>query len=141
MSATAASQRHLGRSILAIFLGCVVVFVLSLGTDQVFHTLGVYPPWGEPMRDNSLNALALSYRCVIQVLGGWVMAKFAPSNPVGHALAGGILGLVLSTAGAVAMIPKDLGPAWYPIALAASSVPTSWFGGWFYERGRGAAGQ
>ncbi|HKV74449.1 MAG TPA: hypothetical protein VJN95_08015, partial [Gemmatimonadales bacterium] len=136
MTATAAPQRQIGKSVLAIFLGFVVVFVLSLGTDQVFHMLAVYPPWGEPIRDNGLNALALGYRCVIQVLGGWVMAKFAPSNPVGHALAGGILGLVLSTAGAVAMIPKDLGPAWYPIALAASSVPTSWLGGWLFERGQ-----
>jgi hypothetical protein len=36
-------------------LGIVAVYVLSLGTDQVLHMLKVYPPWGQPMYDTSLN--------------------------------------------------------------------------------------
>jgi len=117
-----------------VFLGFVVVFVLSLGVDEIFHLLGVYPPWSEPMPDPGQNALALGYRLIIQVLGGWVMARYAPYSPVGHAIAGGLLGLVLSTAAAIALIPKNLGPAWYPIALAVSSVPTSWLGGVLFAR-------
>lgn len=38
------NPRHLGRSVAAVFLGFVVVFVLSLGIDQVLHVLQVYPP-------------------------------------------------------------------------------------------------
>jgi hypothetical protein len=127
-------SRQIGRSILAVVLGFVVVVVLSLMVDEVFHLLGVYPPWNQPMPDFGDNALALSYRCVIQVLGGWVMARYAPYAPVGHAIAGGLLGLVLSTGAAIALIPKGLGPAWYPIALAASSLPTTWLGGVLFAR-------
>jgi hypothetical protein len=44
-----------------------------------------------------------------------------------HALVLGSIGLVLSIAGAVAM--WDAGPAWYPLALAASALPCAWLGG------------
>jgi hypothetical protein len=139
MTAPSAAPRRPGRSVLAVFLGFVTVFVLSLGTDQVFHLLGLYPPWGEPMFDPGLNFLALAYRCVYQVIGGFIMARFAPSAPVAHALAGGVLGLILCILGAIAMIPKGLGPAWYPIALTISAVPTSWLGGVLFMRRQAGA--
>lgn len=31
--------------------------------------------------------------------------------------------------GTAATIPMNLGPAWYPIALALSGLPTAWLGG------------
>jgi hypothetical protein len=111
----------------------VVVFVLSLGTDQVLHVLNVYPPWGEPMWSNGLNALALSYRLVFGVAGGWVAARLAPQNPVKHAIIVGAIGTVLSGLGAVGGIIMKLGPAWYPILLAVSSLPTAWYGGKLYR--------
>lgn len=121
------------RSIGAVFAGLLTVVVLSLGTDQILHELKVYPPWGEPMHDPSLNALALSYRLVYGVLGPYITARLAPYAPMGHAMALGILGLVLASAGAYAAMTMDVGPAWYPIALAASSIPTAWLGGWLYQ--------
>lgn len=114
--------------------GFVAVVVLSLGTDQVLHVFGVYPPWGEPMHDPGLNLLALSYRTVYAVAGSYVTARLAPHSPMGHAMAVGILGLVVGTAGAVATIPMDLGPAWYPIALALSALPCAWLGGVLIRR-------
>jgi hypothetical protein len=45
-------------------LGCLTVIVLSLGTDEVSHLTQVYPPWGHPMHEPHLNALALAYRIV-----------------------------------------------------------------------------
>jgi hypothetical protein len=122
------------RSVAAVLAGFVTVFVLSLGTDQVLHVLQVYPPWGEPMHDPSLNALALAYRVPIGVLGGWVTAKLAPWSPMRHALVMGAIGLALSSLGALAAIRADLGPAWYPIALAASAVPCAWLGGALTQR-------
>jgi len=74
----------------------VAVFVLSLGTDQILHVLNVYPPWGQPMWDSGLNALALSYRLVFGVAGGWIAARLAPQNPVKHAIIVGSTGTVLS---------------------------------------------
>ena len=103
--------------------------VLSLGTDEVFHLLRVYPPWNEPMHAPSLNLLALSYRIVYTVLGSYIAARLAPSSPMLHAWVLGVIGFVLGTAGAIATIPMHLGPAWYPIAIAATALPCAWLGG------------
>jgi hypothetical protein len=107
----------------------VAVVVLSLVTDQVFHSLNVYPAWGEPMHDHGLNALALSYRVVYGVVGGYIAARLAPRNPMRHALIVGGIGFVVSAVGAATAIPMNLGPAWYPITLALTALPCAWFGG------------
>jgi len=129
----AVNAGNTGRSILAVFSAFVVVFVLSLGTDQVLHVLNVYPPWGQPMWDNGLNALALSYRLVFGVVGGWVAARMAPRNPVKHAIIVGSIGTVLSAIGVAGSVVMKIGPVWYPILLAVSSVPTAWYGGTLYR--------
>jgi hypothetical protein len=126
----------IGRSAGAVLAGLIAIFVLSLGTDQVLHSLAVYPPWGQPMREPGLNLLALSYRIVYGVLGSYLTARLAPRAPMRHALILGAIGLVLSTAGAVVGIRMDLGPAWYPILLALTALPCAWAGGALYA-GRG----
>ena len=117
------------RSIVAIIVGFLAVVVLSLGTDEVLHILKVYPPWGDAMPQPSLNALALSYRIVFTIFGSYLAARIAPRNPMRHAMILGFIGLVLGTMGAVATIPMHLGPAWYPIAIAATALPCAWIGG------------
>jgi hypothetical protein len=121
--------RRRWRSAWAVFAGFLVVVVLSLGTDQVLHVLEVYPPWGEPMRDSRLNLLALAYRILYGIVGSYVTARLAPRNPMRHAMLGGLIGFVLSGAGAIATIPMDLGPAWYPIAIWLTALPCAWLGG------------
>ena len=130
-----AHPRRLWRSTGAVLLGFLAVVVLSLGTDQLLHVLEVYPPWGQPMRDPGLLLLALAYRCVYAVVGSYIAARFAPHSPMRHAVVLGVLGLVLSVAGAIATIPMDLGPAWYPIALGLTALPCAWLGG-ALQRGR-----
>ena len=125
-------RRHL-RSAGALLLGFVSIVVLSLGTDQLFHVLGVYPPWGEPMNEPGDNLLALTYRCVYGVLGSFIAARFAPYAAMGHALALGVIGLPLSAAAMVAALELDLGPAWYPIALFLTVLPCAWLGGVLYR--------
>ena len=130
--------RQLGRSTLAVTAAIIANVVLSLGTDQFFHVLGVYPPWGQPMYDASLNLLALSYRIVFGIVSGYLVARLAPHTPMRHAMILGIIAVVLSTLGAVAAITQaDLGPAWYPIALAAVSYPCVWLGAVLERRRRG----
>ena len=73
--------------------------------------------------------LALAYRCVYNVVGGYIAAKLAPRNPMRHALILGGIGFVLGLAGAIATIPMDLGPAWYPISLVVTALPFTWLGG------------
>ena len=129
MTATMAPPRHRLRSPAAVLFGFIAVVALSLGTDQVLHVLEVYPPWGQPMYDTGLVLLALSYRCVYGVVGSYIAARFAPRNPMRHAMALGGIGLVLSTAAAIATIPMNLGPSWFPIALVLTALPCAWLGG------------
>ena len=131
MTETHPHPRRLGRSVAAILLGFLAVVALSLGTDQLLHVMKVYPPWGQPMHDPALNLLALAYRCAYAILGSWIAARLAPRKPMLHATILGIIGLVLSTAGAIAAITAfgDLGPSWYPIALVVTALPCAWLGG------------
>jgi hypothetical protein len=122
-------KRNLLRSTVAIIVGFLAVVVLSLGADQVLHVLKVYPPWGEPMPQPGLNLLALSYRIVFTIFGSYLAARLAPRNPMRHAMILGFIGLFFGTAGAIATIPMHLGPAWYPIAIAATALPCAWIGG------------
>jgi hypothetical protein len=122
------------KSVGAVLLGFAVITLLSLGTDQVFHSLGVFPPWGEPMHDHGLFLLALGYRVVYQVLGGYLAARFAPRNAMRHVWVLGGIGFVLSVLGAVASIMGKLGPNWYPIVLALTALPSVWLGGALYVR-------
>ena len=125
------------RSIGALLAGFVVVVVLSLGTDVAMHASGIFPPWGQPMPDG-LFALALAYRTVYGVAGSYVVARLAPNRRMGHALASGAVGVMMSTIGAVATwnAGPEFGPKWYPLALIATAMPCAWLGGRLYgERG------
>ena len=117
-------------SIAAVAAGFFAVAGLSLGTDQLFHTLQVYPPWGEPMLDSKLFVLALSYRVLYTILGGFITARLAPRAPTRHVMILGIIGLIAGSAGVfVAFTMADLGPMWYPIAIAVTAFPCTWLGG------------
>lgn len=131
MTETSPPRRNVLRSIGAVLAGLLTIFILSLGTDQLFHSLGVYPPWGQPMRDNGLLLLALSYRAVYDVFGCYLTARLAPKAPMLHALILGGVGTVLATLGAIQM--WDFGPNWYPVVLAASALPSAWLGGFLHH--------
>jgi hypothetical protein len=133
-AATDLSPRRLARSVVAIFTEFLTVVVLSLGTDQLLHMLDVYPPWGQPMYDNGLCLLALSYRIVYTVFGNYLTARLAPRSPMGHVWILGFIGLATGTIGAIATMPMNLGPAWYGIAIALTALPCSWLGGLLYRK-------
>jgi hypothetical protein len=127
--AAAADAPRTSRSAGAIVLGLLAVVVLSLGTDQLFHVLRVYPPWGQPMHDPWLNLLALGYRSVYTVLGGYLVARLAPRHPMRHVRVFAIIGLLLGIAGLFAALSAGLGPLWYPIALALTGPLLALLGG------------
>lgn len=134
-STTRTYPRSLARSAAAVGAGFVSVAVFSLATDEVLHLLRVYPPWGEPMWDAGLNLLALSYRILYSVAGGCITARLAPRSPMRHVVVLGILGFIAGSAGAIAAISvANLGPNWYPIALALTAFPGVWLGGVLYRR-------
>ena len=122
--------RRILQSIVAVLGGFLAVVIAHLGTDAVMHATGVFPPWGQPMSD-ALFLLATIYRTIFSVAGSYLTARLAPHRPMLHALAGCAIGLVLSTAGAIATWNRgpEFGPHWYPIALIVLALPTAWLGG------------
>ena len=126
------SSRHTLRSIGAVLAGIVVGIAITLGTDEILHIAGVFPPWGQSMvgYDGAL-ALATGYRVVYGVLGSYIMARLAPNRPMLHALIGGVIGVIASTVGAVTTWNGGpaFGPHWYPIALIVTALPCAWVGG------------
>ena len=114
--------RHVG----AVLAGLLAIFAITTVTDIVLHATGIFPPWGQPM-SSALFLVALAYRIVYSVLGCYIAARLAPDRPMRHAMALGVVGVVLSAAGAVAM--WEAGPAWYSLAVIAISLPCAWVGG------------
>lgn len=126
LTPTTASPRGLRRSLHsagAVLGGLLATFAVTSAVDAVFHALGVFPPFGEPMSD-ALFALALAYRIPLNAAGCYLTARLAPGNPARHAFVLGGVGFVLAIAGAVAM--WDLGPGWYSLANVAIALPCAW---------------
>lgn len=113
-----------------MFAGLLAIFIITTATDMAMHATGVFPPLGEPMGDG-LFLLATAYRIVYGVVGCYIAARLAPDRPMPHALALGVVGVVVSALGAVATWNRGpaFGPHWYPIALIAISIPCAWLGG------------
>ena len=124
--------RYLARSIGAILAGFVFVFIVSLGTDEVLHLVGVFPPWGASLvgYDGAL-LVATAYRIIFGIAGSYIVARLAPDRPMRHALIGGFIGLALSILGAAGTWNRGpaFGPHWYPLALVITALPTAWAGG------------
>lgn len=117
------------RSIGVVAGGIVAGIVVTLLTDIVLHAVHVFPPWGQPPSDGPL-ALATAYRVVYGIGASYLIARFAPSKPMLHALIAGFIGFVVSIAGAVATWNNTavFGPHWYPIALVVTALPCAWLG-------------
>lgn len=128
-------QRQLARSVQALLAGFVAVVILSIGTDLAMRAIGVLPSTGRLPSDASL-LIALAYRTVYSIAGSYIVARLAPYRPMQHALISGLIGLILSGAGAIATWNggPEFGAKWYPLALVALSMPCAWVGGRLYER-------
>ena len=122
--------RRVLRSIGAVLAGMFVGIVLAIGTDEVLHAVGVFPPWGQPVGDKPL-LLATAYRIIYGIASCYIIARLAPDRPMQHALAGGVVGLIVSIVGTVVTwnAGPAFGPHWYPLALVATALPTAWAGG------------
>jgi len=92
VSETSSQPRTL-RRVGAVLAGLLLVIITSTATDALMHGTGIFPPLGWPMPD-SLFVLALAYRIVYSVAGGYLTARLAPDQPVKHALWLGIIGFI-----------------------------------------------
>ena len=115
------------KSIWAVFAGFVTVAILSVGTDSVLEKLGIFTAPDQGLFITWMLVLALIYRCVYTVAGGYVTAWLAPDRPMRHTIILGIVGIVAATIGVV--VGWNLSQHWYPISLVITALPCTWLGG------------
>ncbi len=129
------------RSVAAVVVGFVLIGALSVGTDLLVMRVmpGSFDAAGQTTAPRLL-ALMLAYVGVYATLGCYVTARLAPSRPMAHAVALGLLGLAMNVA--VSSTKWDAMPTWYIVIGVATTMLWAWLGGRLRERelgGRAAA--
>ena len=125
-------SRQTLRSIGAVLAGFIFIGVTHTGIDAILENIGVLPK-GNLHVGTGLILIVIGYRAVLSLIGCYITARLAPNSPMKHALALGILGVLLSTVGAIVTANMNLGPSWYAWTLVAISLPIAWLGGKMYE--------
>ncbi|MBI3504425.1 MAG: hypothetical protein HY059_06255 [Proteobacteria bacterium] len=123
----------MGRSIVAVIVGFVLIAGLSIGTDVMCQRLfpGVFRPQGGS--DNTLFLIgSLAYVGVYATFGSWVTARLAPDRPMRHALILGGLGQFFTIMGTIGGWASA--PAWYHVIGVLTVMPYAWLGGRLRER-------
>jgi uncharacterized membrane protein len=124
-------NRNILKSIGAVLAGFLTVFILSVATDALLEYIGVLPAQTEGLFDTKLLVLALAYRSLYAMLGGYVTARLAPSNTMRHVAILGVLGTIGGIVGI--FVGWNMSDHWYPIALAVTAFPLVWVGGTFVK--------
>ncbi|MES2277810.1 MAG: hypothetical protein V4592_17420 [Bacteroidota bacterium] len=115
------------KSIWAVFAGMLAVTILSIGTDFVLEKTGITPGQEKEVYIPWMLAMALGYRSLYSVIGGYITANFAPNRPLKHAVILGCIGTALCLVGLI--VQRHLPNQWYGIALAVTTLPFTWLGG------------
>ena len=125
------------RSVLAVVGGFLVIGVLAFGTGKVAQAAwpAQFDAAGTPTTA-PMMVVQLLYVGVYATFGCWLAARLAPSRPMRHALALGVLGLALNVPSAVVL--RDSAPAWYLVAGVLTTMVWAWIGGRIAESQQGA---
>ncbi len=94
-------NKNIFKSIGSVFAGFVAI-VLSIVTDIVLESTGIFPPPDQPFFVWWMLLLALAYRSVYGILGGYITGKLAPDKPMLHTIILATIGTVLGTLGSIA---------------------------------------
>lgn len=115
------------KSIGAVIAGFALLVILSIIMDSILEKTGVMKT--DPFNENPvwLIAIIILYRTVFNTFGCYLTARLAPNRPLKHAIILGIIGVVLTIVGLIAM--WDIPPRWYPISLIVLTLPAAWLGG------------
>ena len=125
------------RSVLAVVGGFLLIGALAFGTGKVVQAAwpAQHDAAGTPTT-TPMMILQLLYVGVYATLGCWLAARLAPSRPMLHALALGVLGLALNIPSAIVL--RDSAPAWYLAAGILTTMLWAWIGGRIAESQRDA---
>jgi hypothetical protein len=115
------------KSIVAVIVGLFANGVITIGTDMSMSKAGFFPPFGTGFYETSLVLLALSYRTLFAVLGGYITARLSPSKPMLHVKwlvgVGTVIGIFSAVGGWNGF------PHWYLVAIVLCSIAATWLGG------------
>lgn len=121
----------MGRSVLAIIAGYIILSALAIGTALALNTVlpGVaeFPP---PRLDYAL--LNLSYITLYAVVAGFAVASIVRRSPLRHAVIFGVLLLLLG--GAFNFLEARGAKLWYPLTVAVLECGGAIFGGYLKAR-------
>ena len=123
------------RIAIAVFVGLVVTAALSIATDVLMVSLGIFPKDGDVMNNQRLLVLASAYRAVFSILGAFASSVVAREGFRRAVLILGGIAMFLAVLGIFAMWNKwNASTAWYPFSLAVLAIPYCLIGGKLYER-------
>ncbi len=122
-------NKNVFKSIGAVLLGFVSIAILAAIIDTILQSVKVLPVTGEKKFEDWQSLLAMSYHLVFVIFGAYLAARLAPTRPMAHALAVGVLGAIISAIGLLAIIKGNLAPVWYGWALIIGALPATWLGG------------
>jgi MFS family permease len=125
-------NKNILKSIGAVIAGFLVVAVLSVVTDKILESLGIFPSPDAGLFITWMLVLAFIYRSIFTVLGGYITARLSPQNPMKHVKILAIIGTIGGCIGIV--VGWNLSDHWYPIALAVTAFPLVWLGGKLYTK-------
>jgi hypothetical protein len=125
----------MGRSILAVVVGFLVIGALAAGVAGPL-VAWLMPHAFDPVTGGSRDVAAL---LVVQAgvalcatFGCWLTARLAPARPMFHALVLGGLGFAFKAVGAA--MQWDNFPVWHWVLSLALTMPYAYAGGWIRER-------
>jgi len=123
----------IGRTVLAVALGYVVMLVAQLGGDTALTAVA---PELIPQPDVPPDPLYFVFRLVVGFFfiaaGGYIAALLAGRFEMVHALSVGALSIAASILEAIYFAGEQ--PLWYSIALMFLSIPSALVGGYFRAR-------
>ncbi len=121
------------KSIGAVLAGFMAVVILSIVTDFIVESLKFFPPANQSTAYVWwMLLIALIYRTLYTVVGGYVTALLAPNKPIRHTVILGIVGIIAGILGTVAN--WNMGNQWYPIMLVVLALPSTWLGGRLFAK-------
>jgi len=126
-------NKNIFKSIGAVVAGLVAIIALSLGADILLGALGIFPGITDVTTPHApwMLVIALVYRSIFTVIGGYITARLAPQNPMRHVYVVMGIVLVLTIFGAIA--GWSLGNQWYSILLVLTGPLFILLGGKLYK--------
>ncbi|MDB4878957.1 MAG: hypothetical protein JWL60_403 [Gemmatimonadetes bacterium] len=123
----------MGRSILAIVAGFLVIGALATGTSALLASVmpGAFDANGRGTT-TSWELLMHAYVFAYATFGCWLAARLVPGHPMRHALVLGVLGVVFNAAGTA--MQWDTAPLWSHVLGVGLAMPAAWLGGRIRER-------